>query len=263
MAGVHLTSTDQPSKAGILSIVAVPIGHFEDITLRAIRVLREADLIVSEHPAATRRLLSHHGIDAVLTSYGPVNIEEKAAVLIDRLQRGAQIALVSDCGSPVIVDPGSLLVTSAHAHGIRVISVPGPSALTAAIAATGLACETFCFLGKLPETQSGMRRCLSNHPTAKTPAVAFCPARSLALALDTLAEIAPRCGVVLACDLTKPNERIMRGTAFQLRQALNNLPAPQDITVVLTGMERRVSRMGQGKKTERTQSPSSRRMSTR
>lgn len=263
MTAAHLPSTDQPSKAGTLSIVAVPIGHFDDITLRAIRVLREADLIVAEHPEATRRLLSHHGIDAALTSYGPANIEEKVAVLIDRLQRGARLALVSDCGCPVIADPGSLLVISAHAHGIRVIPVPGPSSLTAAVAVAGLSREAFCFLGQLPETRSGMRRCLSNHLVAKTPAVVFCATGSLALALDTIAEIAPQCNVVLACDLTKPNERIMRGTAFQLRQTLNTVPAAQDITLVLTGKGRRASQRGGGKKSGRTQSPSSRRISTR
>ncbi|MBH0196327.1 MAG: 16S rRNA (cytidine(1402)-2'-O)-methyltransferase, partial [Nitrospira sp.] len=122
-----MPSNDPPPKPGVLFLVAVPIGNMDDLTLRAIRILHDADLIASEDPGKTRQLLSHHGIDTTLTSYGPTNIEEKAAVLIDRLHRGAHIALVSDCGSPVIADPGALLVASAYAHGIQVISIPGPS----------------------------------------------------------------------------------------------------------------------------------------
>ena len=262
-AGIRVTVGNQPLKAGVLFLVAVPIGDWDDLTLRAIQILRDADLIASEDPATTRRLLSHHSIDTRLTSYGPANLEEKVAVLIDRLQQGARIALVSDCGSPVIADPGSLLVASAHTHGIRVASVPGPSALTAAVAAIGLSCDSFMFLGQLPETRSRIRRCLSNRLIGDTTAVAFCTATSLAYALDLIAEIAPRCGVMLACDLTKPNERIVRGTAFQVRQALENLPTVQDITLILTREKRRAAQTGQDKSAQRTQSLSSRRISTR
>ena len=262
-AGTEMTSGEPPSKPGILFLVAVPIGNVDDLTLRAIRILREADFIASEDPGKTRQLLSHHGIDATLISYGPTNIEEKAAILIDRLHRGAQIALVSDCGSPVIADPGALLVASAHAQGIQVMSVPGPSALTAAVAAAGLPDAGFVFLGQLPETRGGMRRRLSIHPIGTVSAVAFCTGTSLALALDTLAVVAPRCHVTLACDLTKPNDRIMQGTVFQIRRALKNLPAAQDITLILTGKRRRMVRMGRKKSAPPAQSLSSRRISTR
>jgi 16S rRNA (cytidine1402-2'-O)-methyltransferase len=230
-----MTVAASQARTGILYLVAVPIGHFDDITLRACQILRDADLIASENPAATRLLLSHHGIDATLTSYGPANIREKAALLIDRLQRGAHIALVSDCGSPVVADPGSLLVASAHAHGIRVVSVPGPSALTASVVAAGLASDTFVFLGQLPETQLEMNRRLSNHLAGKVSAVAFCTANSLVLALNRVADIAPRRRIMLACDLTKPSERIVQGTALQIRQALDKVQGAQDITFILTG----------------------------
>ena len=262
-ADTNMTSGGPPLNGGVLFLVAVPIGDVDDVTIRALRILREADLIASEDPRATSRLLSYHNIDTTLTSYGPSNIEEKAAVLIDRLQRGARIALVSDCGSPVIADPGSHLVASAHVHSIRVVSVPGPSALTAAIAAVGLPCDGFVFLGQLPETRSEMRRCLSNHPIGNSPAVAFCTGKALALALDRIAEIAPGCGLVLACDLTKPNERIVRGTVVQVRQALENLPTAQDITLILTKNEKRIAQTGHGKNAAQTQSLSSRRIRTR
>ena len=237
-ADTAMTSTDRPKEPGVLYVVGVPIGHLDDITLRALRILRRADLIVSEDPASTRRLLLHHGIEAALTGYGPMELEEKVAVLIHRLRRGARIALVSDCGSPVIADPGCLLVASAHAHGIRVISVPGPSALTAAMAAAGLSVDSFYFQGQLPETMTRMKRCLAKLLRCQTATVAFCAPTSLSLALRTMAEIAPRRFIVLACDMTKPDEVIVRGTARQVRQRLENVLPTQDITLVLKGERR-------------------------
>ncbi len=253
----------QQNGDGVLYLVAVPIGQKDDITLRAIHILRNVDLIASENPAATRRLLSHHGVDTPLTSYGPANIQEKAAVLSDRLRRGMHIALVSDCGSPVIADPGALLVTTAHAHNIRVVSVPGPSALTAAVAAAGLTGETFVFLGQLPETSSGMHRRLSGHLRGRCPVVAFCTAKSLALALGMIGDTAPWRRVLLMCDLTRPTEGIVRGTLRQVRQALENMRPAQDITMILTGGTTREKHGPRSKAGGQGQSQSSRRISTR
>ncbi|MBH0209805.1 MAG: rRNA (cytidine-2'-O-)-methyltransferase, partial [Nitrospira sp.] len=128
------TFTGPPGKTGTLSLVAVPIGNSGDLTVRAIRTLAAADVIASEDPAATQDLLAHHGLTTKITSYGPSHIKEKVAVLIHRLREGAHVALVSDTGSPVVADPGALLVQAARSNGIRVVSVPGPSALTAAVA---------------------------------------------------------------------------------------------------------------------------------
>ena len=217
-----------------LFVVGVPIGHPDDMTIRALRALRQADVIVSEDPAATQRLLSHHGIDRPLTSYGPTNVREKVAVLIHRLQRGARIAIVSDCGSPVIADPGCLLVAAAHSHNIRVISVPGPSALTAAVAASGLSGDSFFFQGRLPEAKSLLKRCLTNLLTKHIPTVAFCSQKSLTLALMAIAEIAPQRRIVLACDITKPHEMIIRGSARQAQRiVLDRAQTIQDVTLIL------------------------------
>jgi 16S rRNA (cytidine1402-2'-O)-methyltransferase len=234
-ASVEEASNDRPEKPGILYVVGLPIGHLDDITLRALRLLRKADLIASEDPAATRRLLSHHGIETALTSYGPREREQKVAVLIHRLQRGARIALVSDCGSPVIADPGCLLVASAHSKGIRVVSVPGPSALTAAMAVAGLSGDSFFFQGRLPETPSRMKRCLASLLQCQTATVVFCTSASLALALRTIAKIAPRRAIVLACDMTKPGEVIIRGTARQVQRRLDDLIPAREITLILAG----------------------------
>ncbi|MBM4127695.1 MAG: 16S rRNA (cytidine(1402)-2'-O)-methyltransferase [Nitrospira sp.] len=223
----------QPGKPGTLSLVAVPIGHLDDLTVRALRTLAEADVIASEDPAATRALLAHHGVTATLTSYGPTNIHDKVAVLIHRLQQGAHVALVSDRGSPVVADPGSLLVKSAHRYGIRVISVPGPSALTAAVAAAGLASRSWVFEGPLPETPSALRHRLQTRLQDKTPTVAFCAAQSIVFAVRTIAAIAPRRHIALVCDLTKPHERIIQGTAAHVLRKLDNALTTQDITLIV------------------------------
>lgn len=225
--------TGQPGKAGTLSLVAVPIGHLDDLTVRALRTLAEADVIASEEPAATQGLLAHHGVTANITSYGPTNIKDKVAILISRLQQGAHVALVSDTGSPVIADPGSLLVKSAHAHGIRIVSVPGPSALAAAVAAAGLPSRSWFFEGPLPETKSVLRRRLHTRLQDKIPTVAFCSAQSIVFAVRTIAAIAPRRHIALVCDLTKPNERIIQGTAAQVLRKLDNAVMAQDITLIL------------------------------
>lgn len=232
----------QQRREGILYLVAVPIGHADDITLRALRVLRDADLIASEDPAATRRLLAHHAIGTALTSYGPTGIKQKAAVLVDRLKQGQRIVLVSDCGSPVIADPGSILVASAHAHDIRVVSIPGPSALTAALSVAGLPTDRFLFLGQLPDTKRAIHRVLADHLADETAVVAFCTIDSLSFVLSAIEETDPRRHLTLACDLTTPSEQTLRGTAHQIQNLLAPHPAFSDITLVISGKIKRTER---------------------
>ena len=258
------TSTGPPGKTGTLSIVGVPIGHSDDLTVRALRTLAEADVIASEDPSATQGLLAHHGLTANITSYGPSHIIQKVAVLIHRLRRGAHVALVSDTGSPVVADPGSLLVQSAHAHGIRVVSVPGPSALTAAVAAVGLASRSWFFDGELTEAKSGLRRRLQTRLQDKTPTVAFCSPRSAVFAVRTIAAIAPRRHIALVCDLTKPDERIIQGTALQVLRMLNDAVTAQDITFIVKGGRPAARRKpGSSKPRQRKDQLSSRRIRTR
>jgi 16S rRNA (cytidine1402-2'-O)-methyltransferase len=143
--------------------------------------------------------------------------------------------LVSDTGSPVVADPGSLLVESAHVHGIRVVSVPGPSALTAAVAAVGLPSSSWFFEGQLPETKSSLQRRLRARLQDKTPTVAFCSAHLLVFAMRKIAAVAPRRRIALVCNLTKPDERILQGTAIQILQKLDEAVTGQDITLILKG----------------------------
>jgi len=253
-----------PGKTGTLSLVGVPIGHADDLTVRALRTLAEADMIASENPAATRGLLAHHGLTTNITSYGPANIREKVAVLIHRLRQGAHIALVSDSGSPVVADPGCLLVESAHVHGIRVVSVPGPSALTAAVAAVGLPSSSWFFEGQLPETRSSLQRRLRARLQDKTPTVAFCSSRSLVATVRMIAAIAPRQHIALVCDLTKSDERILQGTAIQVLQKLDEAVTGQEITLILKGGRPvKQGRTGPPKRRQKKDQLSSRRIRTR
>ncbi|MDH4084598.1 MAG: rRNA small subunit methyltransferase 1 [Nitrospira sp.] len=254
-----MTSENQPPRIGKLYVVAVPIGHPDDLTVRGIRILKTVDIIASEDPNATQQLLAHHQIHTTVTSYGPYHLKEKARVLLQRLQQGADVALVSDCGSPLIADPGHLLVALAHAHRIPVVPVPGPSAVIAALTASGVPCESFYFLGHLPNSRARITRCLTDALTREILTIAFCTVTSVAHALRTLTVIAPRRRVVLACDLTQSNERILSGTPRQISQKLRGLPG-EDLTLVLAGTTRRRWALGTS---TRVQSLSSRRIKTR
>lgn len=226
---------------GALYVVCVPIGHPDDITLRALRVLREVSLVASEDPASTQRLLDKHAIQGTVTSYGPLNIQEKVTVLIDRLLNGSDIALLSDNGAPVIVDPGHRLISAAHLHGIQVFSIPGPSAITAALSVSGFSVDSFLFTGVLPETRSALRRRLLHVLMRREQTVAFCEARSLTVILDMLKRLAPRRTIALTCDLTTPNEIVLRGTAHQVQKMVAERPAIQDVTLILSGGTGRVA----------------------
>lgn len=228
--------------AGTLYLVGVPIGHPDDITIRALAVLSHADIVATEDPGATQTLLRHHNLSVTLTSYGPTKIREKVAVLIHHLLQGASVALVSDCGTAVISDPGCLLVTAAHQNNISVHSIPGPSAVTAAIAASGFPAEAFHFYGEMtPEKQLHRRRLASilNHVE---PTIFFCQSTSCLTILDTIAKITPRRQITLACNLTMQHETILTGTARRVAALYKQGPLPQAVTIVLGGKKPVASR---------------------
>src|ERR1700733_7323319 len=145
---------------GCLYLVATPIGNLEDITLRAIRVLKEADLIACEDTRQTQKFLQHYGIPKELISYHAHNEMTRAAELVIKLEQGAEVALVSDAGTPVVSDPGHRLVSLCLRHDIAVIPIPGPSAALAALAASGLPVHEFIFVGFLPPRRGERRKAL-------------------------------------------------------------------------------------------------------
>ncbi len=199
-----------------LYLVATPIGNLEDITLRALRTLKECDVVAAEDTRRTGQLLKHFGISKPLLSYFQFNEARRSEQIIERLGRGEKIALVTDAGSPGISDPGERVVKAAIAAGFRVEPVPGPSALIAALTASGLPADEFHFIGFLPH-KSGQRRTqleqLRNIPG--TLVLYESPFRVEKL-LTELNEVMPSGKVVLARELTKKFEEFLRGTPEEL-----------------------------------------------
>ncbi len=221
--------------SGVLYLVATPIGNLEDITLRALRVMREADLIACEDTRQTRKLLDHYGIQKPMVSYHEHNEAARAAELAEQLAAGSRVALLSDAGTPLISDPGYRLVTKAVAGGIRVEPIPGPSAALAALAASGLPTDAFHFGGFLP-VRSGPRKKLLGRLKDEPATLIFYEAPHRIL--ETLSDIAEVLGlrpVVLARELTKIHEEFLRGTAVEVRQALAARPSARGEITILIG----------------------------
>src|SRR4051812_3883001 len=205
---------------GTLFVVATPIGNLEDVTLRALRVLKEADLIACEDTRQTQKLLSHHGIDKPTVSYHEHNEAERAAELVAKLERGANVALVSDAGMPGISDPGYRVVALAVERGIPVVPIPGPVAFATALAASGLPTDAFRFNGFLP-AKSGQRREALEALRDSTVTEIFyeAPHRLIEALRDVVTTLGASRPVVVARELTKIHEEFVRGGAAEvLRQ---------------------------------------------
>lgn len=220
---------------GTLYLVATPIGNLEDITLRALRVLREVDLIAAEDTRHTGRLLKHLEIDARMTSYHEHNKNEKLDVVLDALTAG-DVALVSDAGTPAISDPGRDLVQAAVERGFQVVPIPGPSAITTALAASALPAEPFTYLGFLPRSQTGRRELLQTLANEPRTLVFFETPHRLRDSLRDLAEVlGPERRIVAARELTKLHEEFWRGT---IEAAIDHFDANEprgEFTLVVEG----------------------------
>lgn len=219
--------------AGILYLVATPIGNLEDISLRALRVLREADLIAAEDTRHTGKLLHHYGIRRPAESLHEHNEHEKAPVLVARLLAGARIALVTDAGTPAVSDPGYRLVRAAIDAGIRVEAIPGPSAVLAALVSSGLPTDGFVFAG-FPPPKSAARRAWLEALEAERRTLVFFEAphrirETIAAALDTLGDR----DAAIGRELTKLHEEMIRGPLSSL---LDRILEPRgEFTVVVAG----------------------------
>lgn len=223
---------------GTLFIVGIPIGCPDDLTLRARRILGRVSIVVAETPLAARALLDYHGIDATITGYRQGN-EEQIAVLIDRLNAGHDVALVSDSGMPVIYDPGRMLIAAARTSGHRVTVVPGPSALTAAAALSGDSADRLLFVGRLPRSAQGLDRLLKDLRREVGTTVMFAPSSGLPRLLERIRRLLPGRRVTLAVDMTQPNERVYQGAAGALLSQVHSVPKHCDLTLVLSGVRNR------------------------
>nr|MBI3613864.1 rRNA small subunit methyltransferase 1 [Nitrospirota bacterium] len=227
---------------GTLYVVSTPIGNFEDVTLRALRVLGEVAVIAAEDPQQTQALCERHDLRVPLTSYHNENKEEKTAVLLSRLREGDSVALVSDEGTPAIADPGIFLIREAIRAGIPLVPVPGPSAGLAALTVSGLTGDRFLFLGLLPGTSVALHRLLGT--LRKEPGTLLCLATAgrLIKILHAVKEVLGDRDVVVAKDLTMSGEAVVRGQAGAVVRQLRLSPIRGTVTLVVAGCRRKAGR---------------------
>jgi len=221
--------------SGTLYIVASPIGNLEDITLRALRVLKEVDLIAAEDTRHTKKLLVHYGIVTPLTSYHQHNEKAKSASLVHRLSSGCRIALISDAGTPILSDPGFLLVQAAIRAGISVIPIPGPSALTTALGASGLPTDRFAFEGFLPARKAERRERLRGLQEEKRTLVFYEVPHRVKESLQDLLEVLGEREMVLGREMTKLHEEFIRGSVSELAAQAKFRQWRGEMTLVVRG----------------------------
>ena len=217
-----------------LAVCATPIGNLEDVTLRVLRELAEADLVLCEDTRRTKILLQRHGIDAKLVSYHEHNEAQRTAQVLPRLESGERVALTSDAGLPGVSDPGARLIAAALAGGVPVTVLPGPSAVETALVASGLLGEQYRFLGYLPRAEKARGELWEELARWPHPAVAFESPRRLPASLASLAARWPDRPVAVCRELTKRFEEVARGRATDV--AARFVEAPKgEITVVVGG----------------------------
>ena len=228
-----------PSGGGTLFLVATPIGNLEDITQRALRVLGEVAWVAAENPRHTRRLLEHYGIAARVMKLFEHNERARASELVARLAAGESVALVTDAGSPGVSDPGYPLVRAAIEAGVRVESVPGASAVIAALQVSGLPTDAFTFVGFLPVKSAARRRRLESLGERRETVVAFESPHRIEACLEDLEAVWGDRPVALVRELTKTFEETLRGTAREVRAALTESKRRGEMVLVLGGRTRR------------------------
>ena len=220
---------------GKLFVVGTPIGNLEDITFRAVRVLREADVVAAEDTRRTGVLLAHFEIRKPLVSCHEFNEARRSTELLQQLRDGARVAIVSDAGMPTLSDPGLRMVRAALEAGISVEIIPGPSAITAALAGSGLAAEPFLFYGFLPHKSAQRRKVLSELAPLPWTLVFFESPHRVVKSLTDLRDVLGNRRVVLARELTKKFEEFARGDLDSLLKMLENRAVKGEITLVIEG----------------------------
>jgi 16S rRNA (cytidine1402-2'-O)-methyltransferase len=223
-------------KPGTLYLVATPIGNLEDITVRAVRTLKECDVVAAEDTRHTGRLLKHLGISRPLLSYFQFNEARRSEEILDRLRRGEKVALVTDAGSPGISDPGERVVRAARAAGYGVESVPGPCALIAALTASGLPSGEFHFVGFLPHKRGQRAKKLVALKTLEGTLVLYESPYRVEKLLGELNEVFAGCTVVLARELTKKFEEFLRGTPAELLEAVRRRSLKGEFVVMIDNL---------------------------
>ncbi|MFA5880765.1 MAG: 16S rRNA (cytidine(1402)-2'-O)-methyltransferase [Eubacteriales bacterium] len=226
---------NEDAKPGSLYLCATPIGNLEDVTLRALRIMREVSLIAAEDTRHTRKLLSRYDIHTPLTSYHEHNKREKGPKLVAQLKEGKDIALVSDAGTPGISDPGQELVLLAVEEGLTVIPVPGASAVIAALTSSGLSTGRFAFEGFLPRVRKERNKVLNQIVAEERSFVFYESPQRIMKTLQEILAFAGDRNIVVARELTKVHEEILRGQISQIIEHFRGHSPKGEFTVVLDG----------------------------
>jgi 16S rRNA (cytidine1402-2'-O)-methyltransferase len=222
-----------PLTPGTLYLVATPIGNREDITLRALRVLRECDVVAAEDTRRSGQLLKHFGISKPLLSYFQFNEARRSGEIIERLGRGEKIALITDAGSPGISDPGERVVKAVIGAGLRTEPVPGPCALVAALTASGLPTDEFHFVGFLPHKSGQRRNRLESLKTIPGTLVLYESPFRIGKLLGEIMDVFPNRETVLARELTKKFEEFLRGQPMELLAFSQKRPLKGEFVVLI------------------------------
>ena len=236
-----ISGTSKTTK-GILAIVSTPIGNMEDITLRALRILKEADLIAAEDTRRTGLLLKHFGIEKPLTSYFEGNELKKKEVILSRLKQGDRVALVSDAGTPGISDPGFRLIRAAIEDEIPVIPIPGPSAVITALSVSGLPTDAFLFKGFLPHKSKKRRDLLKELEDARETLIFYESPHRISESLRDILEVLGDREIVLTRELTKAYEEVLRGKVSEILNQIEGRQLKGEITLVVSGKTRLAKR---------------------
>jgi 16S rRNA (cytidine1402-2'-O)-methyltransferase len=231
-------STSVPARR-ILYIVSTPIGNLEDITLRALRILKEVDLIAAEDTRHTSHLLKHYDIHTPLTSYFEGNELKKKEFILSKLKHGDRIALVSDAGTPGISDPGFRLIQLAIENQIPVVPIPGPSALISALSIAGLPTDAFLFKGFLPHKSKKRQDLLKQLKEVRETLIFYESPHRLAETLRDILETLGDREMVLTRELTKVYEEVLRGRVSQIRSQIGERKLKGEITLVIEGKTRK------------------------
>jgi 16S rRNA (cytidine1402-2'-O)-methyltransferase len=232
-----------PLTPGTLYLVATPIGNLEDITLRALRVLKECDVVAAEDTRHSGQLLKHFGISKPMLSYFQFNEAKRGEEIIQRLQRGEKIALITDAGSPGISDPGERVVKAALKSGLRVEAVPGACALIAALTASGLATDEFHFVGFLPHKSGQRRKQLENLKSVSGTLIFYESPYRIEKILGELSEVFPEHDVVLAREITKKFEEFLRGKPAELLELAKKRSLKGEFVVLVSGAENEIEKV--------------------
>jgi len=224
---------------GILYLVATPIGNLEDITMRAVRILQEVDLIACEDTRTSRVLLNHYGINKPVVSYHNFNERQASERIIGRILEGQNIAVISDAGTPSISDPGFIIVREAVRQGINVVAIPGPAAMIMAVAVSGLPTDAFIFYGFLPQTSGKRRAILESLAQRRETLVFYESPYKIHKLLNEIFEVIGNRKAALCREMTKKFEEIIRGDIETIRDQLAEKKVKGELTLVVQGKVRK------------------------